>query len=162
MTFKNIAILVSALALTACTSVKMKDTPKQYSKETVRSFEEIERENALERYRQLRLQNWERTKKGKVSNTRPRRYYSPSKPRKKTAPKKIVAPKKIIIPTNPEEQKIEVDQNIKFFCMEKRKDPRFKSSMSCESYTANILSACEDSYQWNDKKLTNCVKSKLK
>lgn len=158
MIFKKVLILLSITTLTSCSSVKMKEAPKQYSKETVKSFEEIERQNALERYRQLRLQNWEeiKSKKKKVRNTRPRRYYSPSKP------KKIVAPIRTTIPTNPEEQKIEVDQNLKFFCMEKRKDPRFNNSMSCESYTENILNECEDSYQWNDKKLTNCVKSKLK
>ncbi len=162
MTSRNILILISFLIFSSCTSVKMKEAPKHYSKETMRSFEEIERQNALERYRKLRLQNWEATKKGKVSRTRPKRYSRPRNSNRIVAPKKVVPPKKRIIPTNPEEQKIEVDQNIKFFCMEKRKDPRFKGPTSCESYTENILNECEDSYQWNDKKLTNCVKSKLK
>lgn len=154
MTFKISLILIFILTLTSCTSVKMKESPKTYSKETVKSFEEIERENALERYRQLRLKNWERTKRSRTRNIRPKRYTRPKR--------KISKPKKTIIPTNPEEQKIEVDQNLKFFCMEKRKDSRFSGSTSCESFTNNILESCKKSFDWNDKKLTRCIKSKLK
>ncbi|PIK15355.1 hypothetical protein [Halobacteriovorax sp. JY17] len=158
MTFNKTILLLITLSLVSCSSGVTELAPKRYSSETNKSFEEIERENALERYRQLRLENWEDTKKGntRIRNIKPSKYYRPAKPAR------VARPKPSIIPTNPEEQRIEVDQNLKFFCMEKRKDPKFNGTETCESYTENILSECENSYQWNDKKLTNCVKSKLK
>ncbi|CBW26195.1 putative exported protein [Halobacteriovorax marinus SJ] len=156
MIFKKFIPLTTLLILTSCSSVTMKEGPKTYSKETVKSFEEIERENAIERYRKLRLEDLENAKSGrkKVRRISPKRYVTP----KRTRPK----PRPSIIPTNPDEQRIEVEQNLKFFCMEKRKDPRFSAASTCESFTENILSECESSYQWNDKKLTRCVKSKLR
>lgn len=156
MTFNKLLPILLTLLITSCSSGIKELGPKRYSNETNRSFEEIERENALEKYRQLRLKNWERTKKGnaRIKNIKPRKYYRPAK--------KVTRRKPSIIPTDPEAQKIEVDQNLKFFCMEKRKDPKFRGSLTCESFTENILSGCQDSYQWGNKRLTNCVKSKLK
>jgi hypothetical protein len=146
----RVLLLVALLGLTSCATTS-KDEKKSYSDQTQKTFEEIERENAINRYRQLRWENWNKKKKGKVKTIRPKKYTH----KKRTKKKKI-------IPTDPKEQMIEVDQNLKFFCMEKRKDSRFKSKGSCESFSNNILKKCEIKFTWNDRNLMKCVKSKLR
>jgi len=138
-------LLVLLISLTSC-SVPSTKRRKTYSRETSKSFEEIERINAIERYKKLR------ERPSRLKTIKPKKYA-----RKKRAPKK----RKIYF-TDPEDQKVEVDQNLKFFCMEKRKDSRFVKNKSCESYTKSVLDKCHISYDWNDRALTQCVKSKLR
>ena len=152
MTSKVLLAIVFALLLTSCSQTKTKSS-KSYSDQTNKSFDEIERDNAVNKYRQLRWESWDknRKKKSKVKTIKPKKYTHKKRVRKKKS-----------IPTDPDEQKIEVDQIVKFFCMEKRKDSRFKPEGKCESFTNNILQKCEIKFSWNDRNLTKCVKSNLR
>ena len=149
MIFK-ILLITLFIGLTSCSTTEKKG-PKTYSDQTNKSFEEIERDNALNRYKQLRWENWNNKKKRKVKTIRPKKYTHKKRTKKKRT-----------IPTNPKEQMVEVDQNLKFFCMEKRKDSRFNAKGSCESFSNDILKKCEIKFSWNDRNLMKCVKSKLR
>jgi hypothetical protein len=142
--------LVLSLLLFSCSHTEKKSS-KTYSDQTNSSFEDIERDNAINKYRQLRWENWNKKKKGKIKTIKPKKYTHKKR-----------AKKKKIIPTDPNEQRIEIDQNLAFFCMEKRKDSRFGPEGKCESFTNGILQKCEIKFSWNDRNLTKCVKSKLK
>lgn len=150
MTSKLVLALLLSLLLISCSHTES-NSNKSYSDQTNKSFDDIERDSAIDKYRQLRLENWNKKKKGKVKTIRPKKY---------THKKRVK--KKKIIPTDADEQRIEIDQNLKFFCMEKRKDSRFKPSGKCESFTNGILQKCEIKFSWNDRNLMKCVKSKLR
>ncbi|WP_127715811.1 DUF3139 domain-containing protein [Halobacteriovorax sp. HLS] len=144
-------ILLSILLIGVSCSHNVEKKQRHYSDQTNKSFEEIERDNAINRYKQLRWENWNKQKKSKIKTIKPKKYSHQKRTKKKA-----------IIKVDPKEQMIEVDQNLKFYCMENRKDNRFKDSGSCSTHTNKILQQCEIKFSWEDRNLLKCVKSKLR
>ena len=95
----------------------------------------------------MRIQKWKRES---------RRY----KNKRITIKPKVY--KRRIIKTDIAEQKIIIEQNSIFYCMQKRKDSRFRESGSCQNYTINIQAECMKKYDYGDLALTRCVKRKLR
>jgi uncharacterized lipoprotein len=138
---RTILALVSILILSSCSSI----TPIQKKRPLT------EREKILEYYRSLR----EKDRKNKYRN---KKYIRAKKFTYK--PKKIRKPKIKLVDIN--EQRIEIEQRLVFFCMENRKSSKFDANDTCESHTALIYSKCLDSFEAGDARLTRCVKSRLK
>jgi len=125
-----------------------------YSAETQKTFEDIEREKAIESYRKLRLENWKYyTKEKKKKRTRP--VY-----RKKIYKKKIVKKRRPLV--DPVEQENEINQNLAYYCMEHRKDARFNEENDCKLFTENIFKNCKIENNLGEPELLTCVKSRLK
>ena len=147
---KNILGQLTLLILfTACATTAPRHQ-KNYSNSTEKSFEDIERDRALDHYRLLREKNWNHyLNKGQKS-----------KQHKSTARKVINQPKKILV--NPEDQKTEIDQHLTYFCMGNRKSSRFSEEGSCEQYAQNSLNNCLQKFEWGEKGLISCTRSSLK
>lgn len=156
------AILVLFI-LGAC-ATQPKNLPQQtrYSPETEKTFLEIERERLLEHYRQMRIEegieqndgSTKRASRPRVIRPRP----TPPAPKKTTPRTQVVERVKV----DEEAQKMELEQNLSFFCMKKRSDSRFSNDGSCEEFTAQVKNECLEKYQTGDKGLLPCVKSQLK
>lgn len=158
-------LILLSLLLVSCANNTKKPQKKTYSAEVERSFEDIEREKAIELYRKLRWENWKKIqRKRKALKTRKvtrkkTKYYRPKK--KKTAKKKT---RPALGAEKVKELQIEISQNMSFFCMAKRKDSRFKSENDCHAFTQNVLDTCQDKVQqpWVDRSIVSCVKRRLR
>lgn len=161
---KSLQFACLFIFLVACSSAD-KNLPStvRYSPETEKTFQEIERERLLEHYKQLRIEEGiDQQEPGSAKRVRPRPRVvrpNPAPMPKKQAPvqAKRPAPKVDI-----ESQNMELEQNLSFFCMQKRKDSRFSTEGSCEEYTASVRQDCEQEFEQGDRGLLPCVKSKLK
>lgn len=143
------------LFLTACSTTKKEATPPlTYSEETMKTFEDIERQQVLEYYRQLR----ERDAKAAPAPVPPKplQNFRTQKPPVKPSPRSKA------IAANPEELEKEISQNLSFFCMRTRSQSRFSIEGSCEEFTEKVNTQCREQFEPNDRRLFNCVKDKLK
>lgn len=62
-----------------------------------------------------------------------------------------------------DERLIEINQNLAFYCMKHRKDPRFGDSEErCMSFVNKSLEDCQKVHKTPDKKLLSCIQTKLK
>ncbi len=124
------------------------------------------KEKALDYYRSLRQKEWSNlTKKKSKLRSKYIRVHAPSSKKKISNMPKHLAPikKKVKIHwVDKEQQSVEIEQNLAFFCMENRKNKKFKGENDCYAFTQNIKIECEDDYQSGDARLTKCVKSRLK
>jgi hypothetical protein len=153
--------------LTFACSTTPKETvePVTYSAETMKTFEEIEREQVLEYYRQLRARENQATQRvaPPPETPKPLQKFHTQKPSVRKAPAPAPRPvRSSIIAANPEELEKEISQNLSFFCMRTRSQKRFSSEGSCEEFTANVETQCRDQFQPNDRRLFNCVRDRLK
>lgn len=123
----------------------------RYSTELNKTPEQLRRERAIEYYKLLRSSK-EAPSKRKYS-----RSSRPTVNRKKQ--KKVVVHR---ITENIEEQKIEIKQNLSYFCMKNRKAYKFKKEGSCDSYTINVYVECRKKYLMGEKGLLRCLKSQLR
>lgn len=178
----HIYFLFLSLAISSCASHQKEKKPPQkieYSRETQKSFKEIEREMLLERYKRMRVEDG-------ILQERPGRKYRPeprglppqkdesplalpsaaktktktrvqSKPEQQSAEQR--APRRIEV--TPEAQRREIQQNLTYFCMKMRNDSRFSSESSCEKYTQSVYEKCLKKFSEGELALTRCVKSKL-
>ena len=158
--------LLISLVLLSCANTGKKSPKKTYSADVEKSFDEIERDKAIELYKKLRWNNWKKIQR-KRKALKPRSTVR----RKKTKyyrPKKKVVRKKPSRPPLGEEKvkelQIEISQNMSFFCMAKRKDRRFKNENECHAFTQNVLDSCQDKVgqPWVDRKIISCVKRSLR
>ena len=156
MTFK---ILIILLFLASCGSMKT-NKQVQATKKPLSP-----REKALQYYRNLRQKEWNNiTKKkdklrSKFLRIRPKRKKLSNTPRyTKPIPKKV----KPIKMVNVQEQSIEIEQNMAFYCMKNRKNVKFSNENDCYAFTQNINIECLDNFVRGDARLTKCVKSRLK
>lgn len=174
------ALLFLTLVFASCSSVPQKEQAPQevqYSSETQKSFEEIEREMLLERYKRLRVEDG-------ILQQRPGQEYNPEprglpprsdetplkRPQKTAKPKQLQpqpatktsrAKKRPRVEVNPEEQRREIQQNLTFYCMKMRNDSRFATGESCEDYTHSVERKCLEKFSEGERALTRCVKSQL-
>jgi hypothetical protein len=159
--FKYLSFIIIVL-LCACAKTPVKKSPSPiYSTEIEDSFINIEKKRALDTYRLLRLRDLERRQKRKTSKSRrPRK--SVIKNFVKIKPK----PVEIKIPTypkrDPEEIMMEVNQNLSYYCMKKRKSKKFKEPTECEVFAQEKLKECRIKYvQEDNAKLVRCIKGRL-
>ena len=62
-----------------------------------------------------------------------------------------------------DERLIEINQNLAFYCMKHRKDPRFgDSEEKCMSFVTKSLEDCQKIHKTPNKKLLGCIQTKLK
>lgn len=164
MNFKRLCLLSAALFFAwGCSSTreeKVVPTPKTYSAETEKTFEEIEREQVIETYRRLRWENWQEREQERESQiTRPRARKIIPKPAPAPAAPKKAARKQS---GNPEEIQVEIEQNMAIFCMKMSGNARFSDESDCSAFTQNVLFECSSKFDEADRAKVGCVKAALK
>lgn len=151
---KFLTYLFIGLILLSCAHTNKSTKKIRYSDEVERSFQDIEKEKAVELYRKLRWKKRKRTKRKrivpKVTRKRERLIR-----KKNTRP--ALSKEKI------KELKIEISQNMSFYCMQNRKSKRYPTETDCHAFTQSVLDRCQSkvSGPWVDRKIVRCVKSKL-
>jgi hypothetical protein len=161
----KVLTILGLLLVISCSSTKtVESTAPQYSEETNRTFQEIERQQILEYYRQLR----EREARGEHRTPPPptpqaiQRYQTQRPPRRPApAPARPAHVRSSAIPTNPEDQAREIEQNLTFYCMRHRNATRFREEGSCESFTTEVENKCRQQFAEDDRRLFNCVRQQL-
>ena len=56
----------------------------------------------------------------------------------------------------------EINQNLAFFCMKKRKDVVFSNEEKCQYFTKQVLNNCEKKYPLLNSAMLSCIKKRLK
>ncbi len=153
----KIFLFLLPLLFFSCASKEQAPAPKMtYSDETTRTFEEIEREQLLQYYRDLRAKETVSPAPTRPRVSRPQT----SKPANTSVNKP--APKSPVQKADPEELQKEIEQNLVFFCMRHRQDSRFKDESVCKEFTEKIYQECQEQFEADDRRLFNCIKPKLK
>jgi hypothetical protein len=174
--YLNLIILI--LNLSSCASVKQKEKRQkkvEYSQETQKSFKEIEREMLLKRYKRMRVEDGilqerpgqdyrpklrtppQQVRKRPFTRLRPKQNIK----RPHSPPTEIEPVEAPVVKVNPQIQRREIEQNLTYFCMNMRKDPRFSTEQTCEEYTQSIQNKCLEKFSEGELALTRCVKSQL-
>ncbi len=110
--------------------------------------------NAIEHYRQMRLNNW-----ANYTKKRPIRKYYPSNERIRKRPLNDS------IPLSPERQKeleIQTEQYTTYFCMKHRRNRRFANPKHCKNHTQRVVSKCKARTEGEyGRRTPGCVKRGL-
>tara|TARA_R110002072_G_scaffold64203_3_gene159449 strand:- start:58723 stop:59223 length:501 start_codon:yes stop_codon:yes gene_type:complete len=162
---KNL-VLCSLLLFLGCAQKTVKKSPPSYSNSTESEFENIENERArvLEYYRELRKRNWKNyTQKSRGKTRRFKRIVPRSAPSKKTKSTRKKVVKKAPPTPWPEKKiqdvQIEIAQHLTFYCMEQRKNPKFKKKGSCKEFTNQLYDKCyEKNSPIRSRNIIRCVK----
>ena len=130
-----------------CSTSRRQETAHPVPRDVDREFEALEQLESFKLYRPIRWKRWRRTIEPRSSyrrkNVRPRRQ-QPPRPRHK--------------PPSPSRLRLEIDQNIEWYCIKHRKKPH-----QCRRLTEPILNRCtRQNGNRLDRKVLNCVKKKLK
>ena len=133
-------LLLTLFLLTACGATDRKKpppTPSPIPRSVEEEFERLEKLKIFKRQRPARWKRWRRT-------IRPR----PPK-------KNLSRPKKQV---NTSRLRIEIDQNIEWYCIKHRKNPQ-----QCRRHTEPILNSCTRKNGNNlNRKVLLCIKKRLK
>ena len=171
-------VMVFSIFIAACSQTPKKNNYSIKTPAQKLTFEQLERQRALETYKKLRLRAIERAKHRKKHFTKRRKIKTVRKKIKKVAVKSIPdniiedSEKKLvetapIIPSypkkDPKEILIEVEQNLAIFCMRHRKHSKFKDESDCVLFTQEKLKECQDKHiETDNARLIGCVKSRLR
>jgi hypothetical protein len=165
-------LIITVLVLTsACskTPLRNKNLKPQNRQATKLSFEQLERQRAINTYRLLRIKDAELRKKNTKRRSSRKRYS-----RKKIIKRNVKVrsypkpqPVKKVVPSypkrDPEEIMIEVNQNLTYFCMQKRKSRKFKDEAECKLFTQEKLLECQEKHiEIDNARLVRCVKTRLR
>jgi hypothetical protein len=172
MTFRKTFLILTLIVLSGCATPpslkKIYPTRKSLSK----------KERTLLRYRKLRMKNFRirksKNKKGKITSylewyksKKKRGFFKATHKRvlKKRAPHKIKSPsRKRYVQKRPDrELKIEIEQNLAYFCFSPEKRPKRLNHKDCKSFTTATFIQCQEKYR--KEELNNvliCVKKNLK
>lgn len=150
-------VLCILLVLAGCSS-SPKSRSSKYSMDTEKVFESIEKQQAVEKYRRMRQKDWNTYIKSKRQKTAPK----PTPPSRRT-----YVQRRKQRPNLSEEQvrelRVEIDQNLSYYCMKNRKDKRFSSEADCQAYAQNTLAECEQTIgRPLHRGLLKCVKQRLR
>lgn len=145
------------------------DVEKTFQQMEAENFDEsqlenLEREQVLDYYFKLRLQDQENQREERKSNQgkNAKIYQPPARvPIRPARPKptpRIVSPqkKKPKIQVDPQENQIRMNQMLSFHCMKSR------GGDSCQERTQRIKQSCQDEYDIDDKRLIRCIETKLR
>lgn len=141
----KILILLLPLCLLSCASHKKGQIKKAYSRKIQKNLNQLERERALDHYKSLRV-------KGSKNYTNKKNKVGMKK-------RKILRRGPQV---NPEEQQIELEQYLNYFCMKNRKRERFRLEGSCKNFTHKLLKKCLHKFSWSEKRLRGCILRYLK
>ena len=143
MKFSLVLVWASIGFLMSCGSPHQKNPTQTFPPDVELEFEELEKLKSLKHHRPVRWKKWKRTIH--PARQRPRRR----PPRQRRPRPSSPAPSQL---------KIEIDQNIEWYCIKHRKSPR-----NCLRQTEPILNRCtrQNGNQLN-RKVVNCIKKKLK
>ena len=168
----KIIFLIFILFTVSCAKTPAKKTfvPKKVQKiqKSKLTFVEMEKLKALESYRLMRLKAIKlRAKRKKARSRRRRNTKSYSKKYIKKYSRIKPNPIKKIIPSypkrDPEEIMIEVNQNLTYFCMQKRKSRKFKIPEDCQVFAQEQLLECQTKHiEIDNARIVHCVKRRLK
>lgn len=159
-TFKILVFL--AATISGCVSLpKLYNPPpppkEPHSRDVVLEFEAIEREEALNKYRRIRWEKWGN-------------YIRSSKPKKKIVRRKKIktrppppSPPAALSTPKLSRIKVEIDQNLTYFCMKNRKKSAYRVLSKCNTYTQNTLNQCSSANGHRlNRKVLSCIKRKLR
>jgi hypothetical protein len=154
--------MTSLYTLSCQTNTPIESDPKVYSLATEKEFAAIEssdyrqRKNSIVEIRKegLNLENQNNEPKNEPKNEREN---SPQKrPVENTVPNvSRLGPKK-------QERLQEINQNLAFFCMKKRKEPAFSDEDKCQNFTNRIFKECYKLHPSLNPKMLTCVVDRLK
>lgn len=142
-----ILILTSSCGVTPISNYSNSSQPKVELTE-----EEIERQKILEHYRLMRAKQWDTINTKKIYYRMPKKVV--------ITPKKEEPPKIKYVDVG--EQNVEIEQNIVYFCMNRKKFQNFENENECLTFTKNIQDECSMEFEAGDARLTQCIKSRLK
>lgn len=154
------------LFFVSCASEKKKPEVKNYSADTNRAFEMIERGGSYY------------LKKAPPQAPppqieAPKKVYRPVAPAAPVMPEEKIekeitapapeAPKATHINAKVDERLIEINQNLAFYCMKHRKDPAYGGDEEkCLKFVAKIQKKCQAQHRIVNSKLLNCIRTGLK
>ncbi len=181
------------LLIVSCGTTEEKKEPKTYSEETNRAFLQIERGDSYYMKRPPKASTppqvktpAERPRPTYREEVRPPEIVvKPARRNEVPSNEEIVIDEKInyqetqkeksitgLIPkseTKPkksapqDERLIEINQNLAFYCMKHRKDPRFGDSEErCMAFVNKSMKDCQKVHKTPNKKLLACIQTKLK
>lgn len=152
---KNIFQMALIMGLLFSCATKPKKTKTTYSDSTNAEFMDLEKQQAIESYRLMRLRDMQNKKK----RSSKRRYYKRVKPKRRVVRKPPPPPK----PKPLTQEKImEINQNLAYFCMKNRKHPRYGNEDICKDHAQGKFEECKADYQKNPRiNVVRCVKRKL-
>ena len=117
------------------------------------------KEKLLEYYRNLRAKEWKnRTQKQKRIKRSARAYKRPKPAAKRRQIKQVHKIKWV----DKDSQKVEIEQNLAYYCMKNRKSSKFSNEAECYAFTEDIRMNCLEKYEKGDARLTSCVKTRIK
>lgn len=155
--FKTFLHITLILGLSFSCAGNNKRTAKyDISSETDKTFDNIEKESALETYRLMRLRDLQENrrktfKKRRYKKIKPKRITHSEKPAPAPRPKPIS-----------QDSLMEIRQNLTYFCMKNRKHPKFEDKDLCRTHAEATFKECEGRYKSNpNMNIVNCVKNKL-
>ncbi len=178
-------LFLCLILATGCASNEEKSEPKKYSDDTNRAFEMIERGGSY--YLKKAPVNTPTPQiQAPTSRAIPekRRTVQPTiQPVERPAPREeVVIDDKInyeeekLAPAVPaptphvkrnttkmDERLIEINQNLAFYCMKHRKDPRYGGDEAkCMSFVNKTMTECQKVHRIVNSKLLNCIQTKLR
>lgn len=157
---KFIPFCLIIITMVGCSkNLKKRTLAPSYSQSTEQTFSDIESEQAkaLERYRQMRLKDWD-------SYSKKEKVFRQIRPTQVTRPKVKVRPTPSPRPIIPElpldkqnELKIEAEQHAIFHCMKNR-----DTNGSCKSKADELQKNCLEKHSpIKNRDFVNCVKNNL-
>ena len=144
------------ILFSACSSNEEKTKTKKYSDDTNRAFEMIERGGSYY------------LKKAPVQSVPVPQISAPqasSIPEKRRKVQPLISPVESVKKSSPktDERLIEINQNLAFYCMKHRKDPRYGGDEArCMTFVNKTMSDCQKLHTNVNSKLLNCIQTKLK
>jgi hypothetical protein len=145
-----------------CSLVPKKEKPKPkpitYSQDTLDTFKSIEEDQVIERYRQMRQENWDQRQIDREEewSKKPRKVVRELRPAVRPKP----APKPAINRGDPEEIQTEISQIMDYYCIQHIK--RYSSQSECKEFVDNVEIDCSSKFMAIDRKKVKCVKSALR
>lgn len=162
-------LLTVAVSVSCSTTEQKADTTVQYSEQTEKTFNSIETEEAqlLERYRQMRMKNWDRyiNKKNRpnaAADYARTRQQENSKTERQVKVAKTPPPQPELSDEQLKAIEIEIAQRMSIFCMKAKTVNRFDSEADCQAYVENNHYECMRQFGDRNKALVGCMKGRLK
>jgi hypothetical protein len=172
MIFNNTLLALSLVILSGCA------TFPPIKKTTITKRRLSKKEQTLLRYKNLRMKNFRirksRAKDGKITSylewykyKKKRGFFKQTRKKvliKRTKRKIKSPPKKRYIQKRPDrELKIEIEQNLAYFCFSPEKRPNLLNHKDCKSFTTATLNLCQEKFEKEDfNNVLICLKKNLK
>lgn len=155
----NYILSVGLLLLSASCSTTSENesgpSPKVYSPRTEKEFAAIENSDLF----------YDSSKPRNSRSSMPHANIVTRESIKTTPPAKISNPEMAPVgrlSAKNQERLQEINQQLAFFCMKQRKNPRFANEEQCLNLTKKVLNSCEKKHQIINSVMLNCIKEQLR